>query len=359
MKRVAVILAGGKGERFWPKSRKDFPKQFLSLTNDGKTMLQHTAHRLLPLVDYADIYVVTNETYIDLVKENLPDIPKENILCEPVSKNTAPSIGLAAAYILKKYEDAMMFVMPADHLIKYDEMYLDTLRQAEQVALEDCNLMTIGITPTYPETGYGYIKFGKDENSIDKLGIYSVQKFVEKPTLDIAKDYLNSGQYLWNSGMFVWKASSIMENFKNLMSPLYTILEKIQNDIGTEKEVQTLNTEFQNIEPESIDYGIMEHAQDIYTLPGNFGWDDVGSWLALERIYKTNEDGNVLEGEVLTVETKNSIIVGDKKMISTLGLDNIIVVDTEDATLICEKSYVQDIKKVLVKLREIGRQDLT
>ena len=210
MKVTAVIMAGGKGERFWPKSRKALPKQFLNLTDDGKTMIQLTIERLKSLVDIEDVYIVTNKDYKELVLQQITGIPEENVLLEPMSKNTAPCIGLAAMHIKKKYDDAVMLVLPSDHLIKYNEIYIDTLKEAIQVAKEDDNLITIGITPSYPETGYGYINFGRDENDIKRNNVYRVKRFVEKPDLDTAKEYLTSGRYLWNSGMFVWKSSKII-----------------------------------------------------------------------------------------------------------------------------------------------------
>jgi mannose-1-phosphate guanylyltransferase len=349
MKTTAVIMAGGKGERFWPKSRNDLPKQFLSLTNDGVTMIQHTIDRLLPLVSCEDIFIVTNENYVSLVCQQLPNIPKENILAEPSARNTAPCIGLAAAVINKKYDDAIMIVLPSDHLIKYNDIYIDTLKTAIEAAQIDDNLITIGITPTYPETGYGYIHFEKTETM---NSTYEVKRFVEKPSIDKAKEYLISGEYLWNSGMFVWKLSSIMKNFKKLMPSTYEGLMVIQKSIGTENFNRTLQKCFNDFASESIDYGIMEKAEHIYTIPGNFGWDDVGSWLALGRINKTDENDNIISGTVITVDSCNSIIYGGKKLIATVGIDNIIVVDTDDALLICEKSHAQDIKKVISQLKD-------
>lgn len=357
MKNTALIMAGGRGERFWPKSRRNMPKQFLSLTGDGKTMIQLTVERILPIVNINDIYISTNKDYKQLVKEQLPNIPEENILCEPVGKNTAPCIGLAAVHINKKYEDAVMIVLPSDHLIKYTSMFLSTLKDASTVAASGNNLVTLGIMPDYPETGYGYIKFNPEMSDSETGRAYGVDCFVEKPNIEKAKEYLEAEQYLWNSGMFVWKISSILKNFKQLMPQTYSGLLQIQKAIGTPNEMAVLEKEFNKFESNSIDYGIMEKAKDIFIIPSTFGWDDVGSWLAIERINKTNEFGNVVQGDVITVNTKNSIIQGAKKLIATVGIRDLIIVDTEDAILICEKESAGDIKKVLQNLKICNRNE--
>lgn len=357
MKTTAVIMAGGKGERFWPKSRKSLPKQFLSLTDDGKTMIQLTVERLKKLVDIDNVYIVTNKDYKNLVLEQIKGIPEENILLEPVAKNTAPCIGLAAMHIKKKYNDAVMIVLPSDHLIKYNEIYMDTLKVAIEVAEEDGNLLTIGITPSYPETGYGYINFGRDEDDIKRNNIYRVKRFVEKPNLETAKEYLASGKYLWNSGMFVWKSSTILNNFRELLPEIFEGLEKIYETIGTAEEEIILHQEFSKFQSESIDYGIMERAGNIYTIPGSFGWDDVGSWLALERINRTNDDGNVIKGNVITIDSKKSIIQGQDKLIATIGIEDLIVIDTDDALLIAKKDSTQEVKKVIENLKICNRNE--
>lgn len=348
MKKTALIMAGGRGERFWPRSRKNLPKQFLSLTDDGKTMIQLTVERILPLVDIEDVFIATNESYRALVREQLPDLPEENILCEPVGRNTAPCIGLGAAHIEKKYGDATMLVLPSDHLIKYNAIFLNTLQAACDVAESGENLVTIGITPDYPETGYGYIKFIPNE----MLGsAFKVERFVEKPDLETAKAYLATEQYLWNSGMFIWKCSSIMKALKEFVPDTYAGLEKIKAAIGTEQEQTVLVDCFTAFKSESIDYAVMEKSDSIYILTGSFGWDDVGSWLAVQRIKKTNEFGNVIDGIAVTVDTENCIIQGGKKLIATVGLEDIIIIDTEDALLVCEKNHAGDIKKVLENLK--------
>ena len=348
MKKTALIMAGGRGERFWPKSRMNLPKQFLSLTGDGKTMIQLTVERIAPLVDIQDVYIATNESYRHLVLEQLPDLPEENILCEPVGRNTAPCIGLGAAHISKKYGDALMMVLPSDHLIKYEPIFRQTLQDACRVAEQGENLVTLGITPDEPETGYGYIKFNPN---VTLERAYAVERFVEKPNLEKAKEYLASQEYLWNSGMFIWKVSTILNNIKAYLPEMYEGLETIKAATGTEAQESVLKATFPGLQSVSVDYGIMEKAQNIYTLAGTFGWDDVGSWLAVGRIQKTNEFGNVVSGSVVSVNTRNCIIQGGSKLIATVGLSDIVVVDTEDALLVCNKENAGEIKKVLESLK--------
>lgn len=357
MKITAVIMAGGKGERFWPKSRMQYPKQFLSLTKDGETMIQKTVKRLLPMVAMEDIFVVTNVRYAPLVQAQLPDLPQQNILSEPCARNTAPCIGLAASVIRKTYGDAMMLVLPSDHLIRYEEMYIDTLRQAVAVAEKGENLVTIGITPTYPETGYGYIHFARDTD-LGMPGVYRVERFVEKPDYETAQSYLASHHYLWNSGMFVWKTSSILSNLETLMPDVYKGLMRIEAAIGTPAYDEVLMQEYEQLRSESIDFGVMEHAAHIYTLPGSFGWDDVGNWLAMERINPVNESGNYVEGDVITIDTQRTTICGGKRLIAAVGIENLIVVDTDDAILICSKDSTQKVKDVITNLKICNRDEL-
>lgn len=354
MKKTALIMAGGRGERFWPKSRQNLPKQFLSLTDDERTMIQLTVERILPLVDMEDIFIATNQDYKELVREQLPELPEQNILCEPVGKNTAPCIGLGAIHIAKKYEDALMFVLPSDHLIKMNNIFLRSLRDACDVAEQGENLVTIGITPNAPETGYGYIRFDA-EHTLGRA--FRVEQFVEKPSMEKAKEYLASGQYMWNSGMFTWKVSTILKNIRAFMPETYEGLQRIGRAIGTEQEKEVLTREFMGFKSESIDYGIMEKASNIYILTSAFGWDDVGSWLAVGRIQQTNEFGNVISGNVVTVDTQNTIIQGTKKLIATVGLENMIIVDTEDALLVCDKNHAGEIKKVLENLKICNRTE--
>ena len=354
MKKTALIMAGGRGERFWPYSRQNRPKQFISLTPDGRTLLQLTAQRILPLVNMEDIYIATHADYKEQVRRQLPDLPEENILCEPVGRNTAPCIGLGAVHIARKHKDAMMIVLPSDHLVKYVPIFRDTLSEACAIAAKGDNLVTLGITPDYPETGYGYIKFNSD---VSQGRAFSVDRFAEKPDLETAKQYLRSAEYLWNSGMFIWKASSILARFEQLMPEMYAGLMRIRASIGGEDEAKTLAKEFGELQSVSIDYGIMEKASNIFVLPSSFGWDDMGSWLAIERIHSTNEFGNAVKGNFVTISTQNCILQGGEKLIATVGLKNLIVVDTEDTLLICDKESASDIKKVLENLRICNRTE--
>ena len=358
MRITAVIMAGGKGERFWPKSRTHLPKQFLSLTADRETMIQKTVGRLKNIAEPEDIFIVTNKMYADLVSEQLPFIPKENILLEPCGRNTAPCIALAAAVIEKKYsEETVMLVLPSDHLIKYEEMYADTLRQAIAVAESGERLVTIGITPAYPETGYGYIRFERD-SALGMHGVYKVRNFVEKPDIETAREYLASRKYLWNSGMFVWKTGTILMNMQKFLPEIYAGAMEIAEKYGTDEFEMTLESCYEKMPSESVDFGIMEKAEDIYTLPGSFGWDDVGNWLAVERINPTNDLGNYVEGDVITIGTEHSTICGGKRLIAAVGVENIIVVDTDDAVLICAKDHTQDVKKVIENLKICNRAGL-
>lgn len=354
MKKTALIMAGGKGERFWPKSRKSLPKQFLSLTDDGKTMIQLTVERILPIVDMEDIYIATNKDYLPLIKEQLPDLPVQNVICEPVGRNTAPCIAVSAAIISKKYDDAIMMVLPSDHLIKYNSMYQGLLSDACEVAEKNENLVTVGITPDYPETGYGYIKL---ISSSMEGRAYEVDKFVEKPNIELAKEYVASDDYLWNSGQFIWKISTILNKFKTLMPDMYDGAMTIKDAYGTDEYETVLNKVFPEFTSISIDYGIMEKSKNIFVIPGSFGWDDVGSWLAVERIKKADESGNVIDGNIVTVNTKNCILQGSGKLIATVGLEDLVIVDTEDATLICNKNSTADIKKILENLKNCDRNE--
>ena len=317
-------------------------------------MIQLTVERVKDLVAIEDVYVATNKSYAALVQEQLPGIPKENILCEPIGRNTAPCIGMGAAHIQKKNGDALMMVLPSDHLIKNEALFVQTLKNALDAAQKGPNLATIGITPNYPETGYGYIKFDSQKKGGEA---FEVERFVEKPGLEKAKEYLADGSYLWNSGMFVWKTSTILSCIKEFMPDLSSGLEKIQAAIGSADYEKTLESVFPNLPSESIDYGVMEKAKNVWVLPGDFGWDDVGSWLAVGRIRESDDTNSTVEGNVVAVNSSDNVIIGSKKLIACVGVKNMVVVDADDALLLCSKDACGDIKKVLAALREKGMEE--
>ncbi len=357
MKTTALIMAGGRGERFWPMSRKRMPKQFLSLTGTDKSMIQSTVERILPLVNMEDILIATNREYKDLIREQLPDLPEENILCEPMAKNTAPCIGWGAVTARKRYGDAMMIVLPSDHLVQQRALFRGVLKSAMRTAEETGGLVTLGISPKTPDTGYGYIQYDTEEDTgFDS--VFKVKRFVEKPNLETAKEYLASGEYLWNSGMFIWKASTILKEMEEKLPGNYELLQKIEEAAGTEREEEAVEGAFALMESISIDYGIMEKAKNVYVLPSSFGWDDVGSWLAVGRINPGNDAGNVIKGDVVSVNSARCIVQGHEKLVAMVGMEDTIVVDTPDALLICAKDSAGDIKKVLEVLKAVNREEL-
>lgn len=310
-------------------------------------MLQLTAERILQLTSIEDIYIVTNVCYRELVSEQLPYIPQRNILCKPVGRNTAPCIGLGTAYILKRNADAVVLVLAADHLIKQED-FRNILREAIAVAEQGKNVVTIGITPDRTETNYGYIKKGKEAQGGQA---FIVEKFVEKPDFQTAIQYLQSGHYLWNSGIFVWKASTTMALLQQYLPDIYQHIGKISDGIGSAQEQGIVREEFSAMRSVSVDYGIMEHAENLYVLAGTFGWDDVGSWLALERIKDKDSEGNLINGNVVTIGTRNCIIEGGEKLIATVGMDNAVIIDTQDVVLVADKKSIGNVNQILDKLR--------
>lgn len=351
MKNVVIIMAGGKGERFWPMSRTNMPKQFLNLTDSPLTMIQLTIKRIQALVNLEDIFIVTNEKYKELIYEQLPKIRKENILFEPLGKNTAPCIGFASSVIKKRYGDANVIALASDHIIKNETIYLSNLELALKYS-NIGNIVTLGIVPEHIETGYGYIKLSDRANDTDM--IYKVEKFVEKPNYETAKEYCSSGNYLWNSGMFIWKNSVMLDSFKQYMPRLYESIEKIYNSLDSEDYDKVVVEEYNKIEPESIDYGIMEKSNNIYVIPGNFGWDDVGSWLSVERLRNVDINNNILDGNIVNYNSRNNIVMNksnDDRLLTLVGIENVVVINTDDAILIMNKDNSQDIKKMLQQLK--------
>ncbi|MCM1253420.1 MAG: mannose-1-phosphate guanylyltransferase [Clostridium sp.] len=353
MKTYGVIMAGGGGTRFWPLSRQELPKQLLNLT--GKDlMVNETIDRLEGNVEKEDIFIVTNVAQAELMLEATSGrISAGHILAEPAARNTAACIGYAAMEILQKYGDGIMCILPSDHYIKKTDVYKKVIADAIRTAKETDALVTIGIQPTFPSTGYGYIRHA-EEKSQD--GYYRVKSFVEKPNLKKAKEYLLSGEYLWNSGMFIWKASVIMRYFEELLPEVYACLQKIGKALNTPKEQEVIQEVYPQIPKISIDYGIMERADKVLVLEGDFGWSDVGSWDALEALYDKDEYGNITYGEQVHIDTHDCIIYAKNKLVTTIGLDSVIVVETEDAVLVCDKNRAQEVKKIVEALQDCDKR---
>lgn len=364
MNRYGVIMAGGGGTRFWPLSRREMPKQFLNLTGRD-VLVNETIDRIAGNVPKENIYIVTNASQAGLMGEVTSGKLAENrILAEPAARNTAACIGYAAVTIRKKYGDSIMCVLPSDHYVKDTDAYKEVMDFAMDLAEKEDRLVTVGIKPTEPATGYGYIKYNKRVSEIahrvgnisqKRITAYPVSDFVEKPSLSIAKSYVEQGCYLWNSGMFIWKASVILKYFEKLLPDVYECLMKIEEALGTEKEKETIERIYPTIPKISIDYGIMEKADQVIMLDGDFGWSDVGSWDALDTLYETDENNNVVYGEQIHIGSQNCIAYGKDKLIATIGLDNVVIVETEDAVLVCDKSKAQEVKRVVEILQEQGK----
>jgi mannose-1-phosphate guanylyltransferase len=346
-------MAGGSGTRFWPRSTEERPKQFLNIVGD-RTMLQATVDRIEKLIPPERVWVITNERYIDLVDEQLPDVPEENIVGEPIAKNTAPCVALAAALINDRDPDATMVVLPADHQIGEPEKFISILKTAETKAQDGENLVTIGIKPDRPETGYGYIEFDKESTEMyDDREVKRVNQFREKPDLKTARQFIYSGNFLWNSGMFIWQASTILNQFEKHLPSVHDELEKLTPAIGNDDQEEAISTFYHGCPSISVDYGIMEQADTVYVVPGEFGWNDVGTWKAMYDLRSKDQDGNVVQTENLTVaEAENNLIQSNSdKMIALVGVENLAVVETDNAILVCNLDEAQGVKDVVNQLR--------
>lgn len=350
----AVIMAGGSGTRFWPKSTKKLPKQFLNLFGEG-TMIQNTARRIEDLIPQERILVVTNDNYVNLVREQLPDVPSHNIVGEPVAKNTAPCVAIAAEMLYKKDPEAVMVVLPADHHIEDPRTFNGILKTAIAKAEAGENLVTIGINPNRPETGYGYIH-ADDTTTEEYAGnkTHPVVAFKEKPDEETARAFLASGDYFWNSGMFIWKASTILNEFDRLLPEMHQLVKAAGAGLYEDIHDESIHEFYHSCQSISIDYGIMEGAENVFVVPGDFGWNDVGSWTAIYELDEKNEEGNIIHSDQATFsEASNNLVVSNSdKMISIVGLDGVAVVETEDAILVCKLDKAQGVKDIVQQLKD-------
>jgi mannose-1-phosphate guanylyltransferase len=344
----AVIMAGGKGTRFWPRSREKMPKHLLDIVSE-RTIIQDTIDRIAPLVPAENILIVTGLSHADELMKQVPQIPEKNIIIEPVGRNTAPCIGLAALYIKLKSPDDVMAVLPADHLITDAQRFRHVLSAAAEMARLGDYLLTIGIKPTCPETGYGYLERGAKKTTIKGEDIYKVKAIWEKPALAQAKVFLKKSSFYWNSGMFVWRIDTILEALKKWLPDLHRGLSEIEPALGSAREKSVIEHVYKKIHSISIDYGVMERAENVLLVKGDFGWSDMGSWDALWDVLEKDEHGNAahMRGRFVGVDTRNSLIHSPRKLVALVGVEDLIVVETEDSLLVCKRGCSQDVKKVV------------
>ncbi len=361
MKIYPVVMAGGSGTRFWPLSRRDRPKQFLPLAGD-EPLLAATVTRLPPLATAKETYVVCGPSHAAAARRMLKALPAENFIVEPCARNTAPCVGLAALHVGKKDPRGVIAMLPADHHIARPKAFRDALGAAAELARNGA-IATIGITPSRPETGYGYLKIGPKlsarERGKARSAAYRVERFVEKPDVVTAARYIADGNYLWNSGIFVFRADVILEEIRRAMPVLGEQLDVIEASLGTPAYAKTIRRVFPECPSISIDYGVMEKSKRITVVPADFGWSDVGSFAALSDVRATDHLGNVAEGDALVIDGRNDVVVaGGGRPVAVVGIEDVIVVDSGDAVLVCRRDRAQDVRKAVEELARRGRDEV-
>jgi mannose-1-phosphate guanylyltransferase len=366
----AVILAGGRGTRFWPRSRTRTPKQLLNIIG-ADTMLQQTAARLSPTFSPGNLWFVTNEDQAAEVRKQLPRVAKNHVLAEPIGRNTAAAIGLAAIHLRHQHGDAVMAILPADHYIAQCAKYRALVQSALRIATEPGQMAVLGIPPTRPETGFGYIERGKTAHRARKVLVYDVRQFTEKPSLPVAKKYVASGRYFWNAGMFFWRVSTFLENLRRYVPKTHAALEKLAQTIGTSRYASALRRIYPRLENISVDYAILEPATRnakhpvVHVLPAEIGWSDIGSWEAVHELIAASTQnnrrekqtsGNICSGAHFALDANNNFLWSPKKFVAAIGVHNLVVVETPDALLICPRDRAQDVGKI-VKYLEARKLD--
>ncbi len=343
-----VIMAGGIGTRFWPYSRNKHPKQFLDVLGVGSSLLQLTYDRFLNVCPKENVYIVTSENYYTLIKEQLPDLQDYQILLEPSRKNTAPCIAYASYKIAKNDPEATIVVTPSDHAILKEKIFTEAILKSLNYASDKDILITLGIKPNRPETGYGYIQYHINNGSEFK----KVKTFTEKPQLDLAKKFLESGEFVWNAGIFIWNVGSIISTFEKFLPEIAETFEGIQNDFFKKTERSSIHHAYSQFKMISIDYGIMEKADNVYVILDDFGWSDLGSWSSLHDVKEKDKNNNVIEANVLLYDTSNSLILAEKnKLVVAHGLDGFLVADTGDVLLICRKELESEFRSIIKDVR--------
>lgn len=346
----AILMAGGVGSRFWPVSTQDFPKQFHDMLGTGDTLIQKTFHRLAKLIPQENIFILTNERYNDLVLEQLPEVKQRQVVLEPAMRNTAPCILYASLKIQKENPDAVMIVAPSDHWIEDEDAFSNNVQQAFDFCTENNALMTLGITPTFPNTGYGYIEYDKASSNIIK----PVNQFREKPDYKTAKEFIAQGNFLWNAGIFMWSVKSVVEAFQNNQPKLFDLFEKGKPTYNSESEHNFIKENYPKAENISVDYAIMEKSSNVYVIAAAFDWNDLGTWGSLYDKLDKDKDGNaIVNARTLTEDaTGNMIRTKNDKIVVVDGLQDYIIVDKDEVLLIFPKTKEQDIKKVLQKVKD-------
>jgi len=348
--QYVAIMAGGIGSRFWPMSRNRLPKQFLDVLGTGQTLLQSTYNRFAAFVPAENIFIITFEEYAPLVAQQLPHLPAANILKEPSRKSTAPCVAYMAFKLMQRNPEASFIVSPSDHLVMDQTGFADLAKQALQFAEERNALVTLGINPTYPNTGYGYIQY--DQEPVEN-NVFKVKTFTEKPNLELAKTFLASGDFLWNAGIFVWKAADVLHAFEQHLPEMYEVFAAEANLFDTEQEHEALVRIYPQCTNISIDYGIMEKAQNVHIIPASIGWSDLGTWNSAYENMDKDYLGNAVTGKnVMVIDaTRNMVHVPDSKMVVLQGLDDFVIVDTNDVLLICKKDREQEIKDYMAEVK--------
>jgi mannose-1-phosphate guanylyltransferase len=352
--RYAVIMAGGRGERFWPLSTIKRPKQVLSLVG-GRPMLAQAVERLAGFIPPERVIVITNASLVDVSREAAPELPAENIIGEPFGRDTAAACALAAAIVKARCPNGSFCILTADHVMKDVPLFQQTLAAGFEQAESAEKLVTIGITPTFPSTGFGYIECGDALDDSSAIDFFKAERFVEKPDAETAQQYMNAGNFFWNSGMFIWSADSLMNALKKYQPQLLAMAQAMQPVVDTSEFDSKLEEEYGKLEKISIDYAIMEKADNIVTAAGNFGWYDVGSWPALEDHFDKDDSGNVVVGDGKLLDSGNNVVVSDGRLTALIGVSDLVVVQSKNATLICPKDRAQDVKKMVQLLDADGQ----